>query len=154
MRIVDFISEDLRFDISWALDKSRQIPSPRPKTKIKRIERMEKAHTERHFSFINLLLKNEEKDRHIGSLVKGKEWPSSVMQATRDLKDFNYQKQREVYAFWKEYSDLWQAIFVIETILFNEVGRLDYKSGLEKRDITQVVINRLQITPVQYDSFR
>ncbi len=139
--VQDFISEDLRFDISSALEKIDKSLRSGPRKKLAGLQEW-KQRTQETLKFYKLLLKNEEKDRNIGSFSEDKKWISSVVQATRDLKDFNFQKQSQVYAFWKEYSDLWQAIFVIETILFNEVGRLDQKSGLEKRDIAQVVINR------------
>ena len=61
------------------------------------------------------------------------------------LMEFNFKKQRKVYDFWWEESELNQALFVLETILFNEVGDIDGRNGLERRDVSQVVINRTRI---------
>lgn len=63
-------------------------------------------------------------------------------QARYALRDYNFQKQVEVYQFWREQSELMQALFSIETTLYNEVGSLDNKEGVERRDITQIVLNR------------
>lgn len=63
-------------------------------------------------------------------------------QARYALRDYNFQKQVEVYKFWREQSELMQALFSIETTLYNEVGSLDNKDGVERRDITQIVLNR------------
>lgn len=64
------------------------------------------------------------------------------VQARYALRDFNFEKQVEVYKFWSKQTELVQALFAIETILYNEVGSLDKKEGVERRDITQIVLNR------------
>ena len=68
-----------------------------------------------------------------------------MSQAKYQLMKFNFEKQREVYNFWLEQSELNRALFVLETILFNEVGGLDGRDALERKDVAQVVINRTQL---------
>ncbi len=138
---LDFISEDLRFDIFQAFEKIRKILARGPKRQVANLKNW-KRRTQESLQFYKLLDQDDGINRSLGSVVKDQQWVSSKLEATQDLKHFNFQKQKQVYKFWKEYSDLWQAVFVIETILFNEVGTLDQKSGLEKRDIAQVAINR------------
>ncbi|MBF0312329.1 MAG: hypothetical protein HQK52_02865 [Oligoflexia bacterium] len=61
------------------------------------------------------------------------------------LRDLNFVKQREVYRFWSKQPELIQALFTLETILFNEVGGMDNRSGCERKDIVQLVINRYHV---------
>jgi hypothetical protein len=62
--------------------------------------------------------------------------------ALTNLKNFVLSKEAEVYKFWSEQSELMQSIFVMETILYNEVGRMDAPDALERKDVAQVVANR------------
>jgi hypothetical protein len=41
-------------------------------------------------------------------------------------------------------TELMRAIYVMETILFNEVGPVDSDAGLERSDVIQIVLNRLK----------
>ena len=63
--------------------------------------------------------------------------------ALHALKKFVYTKQAEVFKFWSEQSVLMRALYVMETILFNEVGGVDGHDALERWDVLQVIINRL-----------
>ena len=58
------------------------------------------------------------------------------------LKDFVLNHEAKTYEFWSKRSELLQSLFAIETILYNEVGRMDAPDALERRDVTQVIINR------------
>jgi hypothetical protein len=59
------------------------------------------------------------------------------------LKDYVYTKQAEVYKHWLNQPELPRAIFVLETILLNEVGGVDGDDALERMDVARVVMNRL-----------
>jgi polyhydroxyalkanoate synthesis regulator phasin len=63
-------------------------------------------------------------------------------QALFNLKDFVLKKEAEAFAFWSKQSDINQYLYVLETILYAEVGRIDAPDALERRDVAQVVINR------------
>ena len=71
--------------------------------------------------------------------------------AEHSLKTFVLDKLAETYTFWANKEEFLRALFVLETILFNEVGRVDENSGLERRDIIQVIFNRLG--EKKYNSF-
>ncbi len=71
--------------------------------------------------------------------------------AQLSLKKFVLDKLTESYVFWTKKEELLRALFVLDTILFNEVGRIDRNDGLERKDIIQVVLNRLK--KKQYNSF-
>jgi hypothetical protein len=59
-----------------------------------------------------------------------------------NLKNFVLTNEAKTYEFWMSKSELMQALFVLETILYNEVGQSDAPDGLDRRDVAQVVINR------------
>lgn len=59
-----------------------------------------------------------------------------------NLKKFVLTKEAQTYEFWAKQSDLMQALFSLETILYNEVGRSDAPDALERRDVAQIVMNR------------
>ncbi len=136
----DFISEDFRFDLNSALSAIKKHLKARPKKQYIRLgewsERIERAlafykmlrdgkiEEQGHAFSTDNLLQNRSKSRYI-------------------LKDFVLKKEAEVYKFWMNQSTMLQALYVIDTILFNEVGGLDGRDALERRDVTQVVINRL-----------
>ncbi|WP_417335415.1 hypothetical protein [Halobacteriovorax marinus] len=143
----DFISEDFRFDLKAALDAIKWHLKGKPKKQFIRLgewsERVDRAITfykmlrdgkveeEGHSFSTDNLLQNRAKGRYI-------------------LKDYVLSKEADSYKFWMNQSTLMQAIYVIDTILFNEVGGLDGRDALERRDVTQVVINRL--TDPEYNS--
>ncbi len=58
------------------------------------------------------------------------------------LQDFVFQKHKETYDFWKNEDEAYQALYVLVTTLFNEVGGIDGSEAMERRDVLQVVINR------------
>lgn len=60
-----------------------------------------------------------------------------------NLKDFVLKKEAETYSFWAKQMEMFKALFVLETILYSEVGRLDPADAFFRRDISQVVINRI-----------
>ncbi|MBC7429535.1 MAG: hypothetical protein H7336_13035 [Bacteriovorax sp.] len=59
-----------------------------------------------------------------------------------NLKEFVLKKESEAYSFWAKKSELYQYLYAMETILYSEVGRSDAPDALERRDVSQVVINR------------
>lgn len=63
-------------------------------------------------------------------------------QALFNLKDFVLKKEAEAFSFWSKQSEINQYLYVMDTILYSEVGRIDGPDALERRDVAQVVINR------------
>jgi hypothetical protein len=62
--------------------------------------------------------------------------------ALTKLKEFVLQEEAKTYVYWSKQSELMQALFVLETILYNEVGRIDAPDALERKDVAQIIINR------------
>ena len=60
------------------------------------------------------------------------------------LKDHVLKKEAKAYRYWMDQPKILQAIYVVDTILFNEVGGIDGRDMLERRDVAQVVINRFR----------
>jgi len=134
------LSENLRHDLSWAIDSVEGHISRYGKVKI--IKRLEEwsDRTKRELDFY-IALKNDK-------VQAGDHFETSMDILSRKekarylLKEYVLTKQKEVYEYWARQSPLNRALFSMETILFNEVGRFDGSDALERKDVAQVVINR------------
>lgn len=71
--------------------------------------------------------------------------------ATQELKNYVLNKHYDVYKFWANQTEQMQAIFTLETILFNEVGNFDGPGSPESHDVAMVVKNRLGMS--EYNTF-
>lgn len=132
----NFISENLRYDLEWTLRVVESNLSRSFKEQVSRFEEWERR-TRANYSFYKDIIKIDNKKK-AKKLVKEKN------DATIRLKEYVYTKQAEVYKWWMKKPELMRALFVMETILFNEVGRVDGKDALERRDVAQIVLNRLE----------
>jgi hypothetical protein len=130
-----YLTEDARYDLEFVLSK---IDKELERTKKKMLERLIEweERTSRTLSFYKSLTLPENK-QHNKALVK------EHNQATERLKEFVYTKQAEVYQYWLNQPELTRSIFVLETILLNEVGGVDGDDALERMDVARVVVNRL-----------
>ncbi|MCY4643194.1 MAG: hypothetical protein OXB88_01105 [Bacteriovoracales bacterium] len=131
------IDENFRYDFNSFLKK---LETHLEYTKRHHLERIKewKDRTQRTLNFYLDLLQESRKQYTKAMLER-------MSKHRYDLSAFNFKKQRQVYDFWLRQSELNRALFVLETILFNEVGEVDGRDGLERRDVTQVVINRTRI---------
>ena len=59
-----------------------------------------------------------------------------------NLSEFVTSKFTQVYQFWATQDELMKYLYVIDTILYNEIGEIDSPDNLERKDITQIIINR------------
>ncbi len=140
-----YLSEDARFDLEFVLSK---IESELFKGKDKILERLTEwqERTERTINFYQNLTLPE---NQVVTLVDGEKiTPNKALikehnMAAERLKEYVYLKQAEVYKYWLNQSELPRAIFVLETILMNEVGGVDGDDALERMDVARVVMNRL-----------
>lgn len=135
----DFISEKVRYDLAWIERSVEKILSRGKRIQISRLDEWHKR-TQKSYEFYRDIIKTKSKDK-AKALIKSKN------ESTALLKDFVYKKQGEVYNYWAGKSDLFKALYVLETILVNEVGVLDGKFALERMSVAQVVMNRF------YDDF-
>lgn len=130
----DFLSEDVRYDLDWLENKIERIVKRGKKVQENRLEEW-LARTKKTFSFYQELvaIKNKNKAKF---LVKKEN------EAAIDLRQYVYKKQAETYEFWAKQTELYKAMFSLETILVHEVGVIDGEHGLERMNVARVVLNR------------
>jgi hypothetical protein len=140
-----YLTEDARFDLEFVLGK---IDKELERGKIKLIERINEweERTLRTLNFYrSLTLPDHQKTIFVNGkkTTQNRELIKQHNKATEKLKDFVYKKQAEVYHYWLNQPELTKSIFVLETILLNEVGSVDGEDALERMDVARVVMNRL-----------
>ncbi len=139
-----YLSENARYDLEFILDKMESEIKKGKNIVLERLNEWEER-TQKTFNFYESLTLKENTKEVIVSGVKIS--PNKLLikeknLASDALKDFVYKKQAEVYKYWLSKSELEKAIFVIETILMNEVGSVDGDDALERMDVARVVLNR------------
>ncbi|MCO4792458.1 MAG: hypothetical protein KC493_02005 [Bacteriovoracaceae bacterium] len=138
----DFLTENLRYDLAFALNAIEYHLEKGKKRLVLRLNKWAKR-VGRMIDFYKSLKANKVKvGDHFetgDSIVKAKDI------ARLGLKRYSYQKQADSYNYWKTHAEWLRAMFSIETILYNEVGSLDGPSALERKDVAQVVINRTRL---------
>jgi hypothetical protein len=131
-----FISENLRYDLEWVLRKVERSLDEGYEKHLERLDEWYKR-TKLNYDFYQDIIQIKNK-------AKAKKLVENKNKATLEMKKFVYKKQAEVYRWWTKQSDLMRSVFVLETILFNEVGTVDGKDALERYDVAQIVMNRVQ----------
>ncbi|MCT4642081.1 MAG: hypothetical protein N4A33_07245 [Bacteriovoracaceae bacterium] len=127
------LSENLRYDILWSLEKIKKLQD-----KDNLLKRMVQW-KQKIDGQINAYKRIIELDRNEqGNLLNKKIF------ATNKLKKFVYEKQKLTYDFWMKQNELMKKLFVMETILFNEAGTVDGKYALERKNIAKIVMNRFK----------
>tara|TARA_Y100000780_G_C13695543_1_gene421552 strand:+ start:23968 stop:25614 length:1647 start_codon:yes stop_codon:yes gene_type:complete len=132
----NFISENLRYDLEWTLRYVEKVLSRGKEEQLDRLSDWAER-TQRNYDFYKDIVKVNNKDK-AKKLVKDKN------EATIKLKEYVYTKQAEAYKWWMKQPELMRAVYVLETILFNEVGRVDGPDALERADVAQIVLNRVE----------
>ena len=140
-----YLSEDARYDMEFVLSK---IESELAKGKSRLVERLDEweDRTRRAHDFYRSLTLPENQVQAIAGDKNSTPNRQLILQHNRasdQLKEFVYTKQAEVYNYWLNQPELPRAIFVLETILLNEVGGVDGDDALERQDVARVVMNRL-----------
>ncbi|MCR9205470.1 MAG: hypothetical protein NXH75_12885, partial [Halobacteriovoraceae bacterium] len=136
----DFIPENLRYDLYSSFYGLKKQLRRGPKGQRSRFNEWYER-VERMVDYYISLRKN--KVKRGTSFETGDHIIEVQAKARKGLKEFVYKKQGEVYEYWAEKEEIYQALYAIITILFNEVGSIDSPHALERHDVTQVVINRL-----------
>ena len=140
-----YLTEDARYDLDFVLSK---IESELSKGKDRVIERLTEweQRTGRTLDFYRSLTLPENQVPSIAgdkSSTPNRQLIREHNKAANRLKEFVYSKQAEVYNYWLNQPELPRAMFVLETILLNEVGGVDGDEALERMDVARVVMNRL-----------
>ncbi len=140
-----YLTEDARYDLEFVLGKIDKELDRGKKKILERLGEWEER-TARTLSFYKSLTLPDHKTPIVvngETTTANKELIKQHNQATERLKDFVYTKQAEIYNYWLNQPELARSIFVIETILLNEVGGVDGDDALERMDVARVVVNRL-----------
>ncbi|MFN8369456.1 MAG: hypothetical protein U0T83_02395 [Bacteriovoracaceae bacterium] len=129
------LPEDLRFDLNFLIKKLE--------TKSKKEKELEKlqnwlSKTELQLNYYKKIIALKEQS-HLDEI---KETTNKIIQANGELKNFVQEKKKGIYNFWTKQSELNQILYVMENILYNEVGDLDGSSALERRSVAQIILNR------------
>lgn len=129
-----FLEEDLRSDYEYILNYLKRSLG---RSKIYHLNRLREweQRTKRQIDFYSKIIKNKKLQGEISGFKR---------QATKKLKDFVYQRQAKTYEFWKQQDRLLRALFVSETILYNEVGPYDVLGHFERKDVMRILLNRLK----------
>ncbi|OUR96188.1 hypothetical protein A9Q84_07455 [Halobacteriovorax marinus] len=136
----DFITEDSRYDLSAAFSAIKWHLNSRIKHQLTRLGEWHKR-VGRGLSFYKKLRDGKIEEK--GHSFSAKNLLEERAKGRYILKDYVLKKEADVYRYWMNQSTLLQAVYVIDTILFNEVGGIDGRDALERKDVTQVIINRL-----------
>lgn len=140
----DFLNDNERVDFNYILKSFSKFLSFKSDTLVARLAEW-KGRTDRSIAFYQSLLEGKKvkfTDTHqikdVTSLLEERD------RSLYTLKDFVLSRESRVYEYWSRRSDLFQALFAIETILYSEVGRMDAPDLLERRDVTQIILNRAE----------
>jgi len=146
----DFIPEDLRYDLSWAMRQLKQYLKHGVAWHLRRM----KEWPERTAKLINFY-----QDLMLDRIVDGRSLLTSMVemrsQKRLQLEQYILNKQKQTYLFWASRSENLQALFVLDTILVNEAGRGDI---LDRQDVAKVVVLRRSMptytsAPSSYDPY-
>lgn len=134
-----FIDESLRYDLEWLLDRIYDYLEYDISLLVKRLERWEIA-TDNMYSFylglLNGVIEIEGEKIAVDKFLDGEG------RSRQNLKEFVKQKQIEVYEYWSKQEKIDRILFVLDSIILNEVGGTPDPGDLEKEEVLKVVINR------------
>lgn len=139
IKVDRFITDDLRVDLEWVFLKMRKNIRRGYQYQVDKISNWLKREQKR-LKFYKSIIQADQKE--LAALVSKKN------NATQKLKEFVYSRQAEVYRFWTKQSLELRKIFVIENILYNEVGYLD-ALGVERQEILEIIHRRTKTPPYE-----
>jgi hypothetical protein len=140
-----YLTEDARYDLEFVLSKIESEIEKGQKKLVERLKEWEER-TERTLAFYSSLTDPLNQKPIVVDGVQSTPNRELIKQhnvAAEELKKYVYEKQAEVYKYWLGQSELSRAVYVLETILMNEVGPVDGQDALERQDVARVVMNRL-----------
>ncbi len=135
----EILGEELRYDLNSALEGLERQLKRGPKGQVSRM-RVWRDKVSRQIAYYEDLKSNKVKVH--GHIESGDQIIETSVKAKKELQNFVFEKHKEVYEFWKNEDEAYRALYVLVTTLFNEVGGIDGKEAMERRDVLQVVINR------------
>ncbi len=135
----ELLDEELRYDLNSAFEGLERQLQRKPRGQVKRM-RAWRDRISRQIDYYEGLKSNKVKVH--GHIESGDQIIETSVKAKKELQNFVFEKHKEVYDFWKNEDEAYQALYVLVTTLFNEVGGIDGKEAMERKDVLQVVINR------------
>lgn len=136
----DFIPEETRYDLSSAFYGLRKQLKRKPRGQVKRLQEWEDR-VGRMLDYYDSLKRNKVKVG--GHFETGDQIIETQAKARARLKEFVFKKHKKTYDFWAKKDEVYRALYVLTTTLFNEVGSIDAPYALERKDVAQVVLNRV-----------
>ena len=137
-----FLSDNERVDLRYVLNNFEKLLNLKQFNLLSRFVEWKKRN-DRAVAFYEDLAEGKKikfsEESQIGDITSMLEERSRSLYT---LKEFVLSREASTYEFWAKRSDFFQSLFVLETILYSEVGRMDAPDALERRDVAQVVINR------------
>jgi hypothetical protein len=130
------ITENIRYDLFWIL---KQVEKHFNRGLSKQIERHEAwlKKSQRTLAFYEDLLKRENQFKLV-SIIENKH------KASKNLKKLVFSKQAEIYQYWRKQEKILKKYFVLDIILYSEVGTVDGLDALERKEVIDVVKNRVK----------
>jgi hypothetical protein len=139
-----FLTDSERVDLNYVIRNFQIIANNGPEKMLKRLE-LWANRSKRSREFYQSLLENRKiKISESSQLQDVTSLLESRARALYNLKDFALKNEAKTYEFWSKKSELFQSLFVLETILYSEVGRSDENVGFFRQDVAQVVTNRFK----------
>ena len=144
----DLLTESQRYDLE---DLLRYLERIIENGRVNYVERLQdwKKRSVKFLQFYKELLKDDKLEKK-GLASRIEKLLNNNSLSRYALKSFTYKRLAEVYDYWQNQPELMKKLFVLETILFNEVGTVDGHTALERKDVAQVVINRVNSPKYNY----
>ena len=137
-----FISENLRYDLDWLLDRIERYLNFDSGIINRKLQRWENKVTAQ-ISFYNELLSGSVTVN--GTSVSVSKFVKENVDSKSALEDFIYEKQAETYDFWSKQPQELRRLFVSETIILNEVGGTPDPGDMDKKEVLKVVHKRSKL---------
>lgn len=131
------IEEDLRYDLEYVLNRIDKELERDKTSLIARLGEWEER-TSMALQFYQDLLRPESRETSRAFIQERNK-------ATLKLKEWVSTNQAKSWLWWRDQSETMKALYVLDTILYNEVGNVDSSDGFERMDVTQVVLNRQHV---------
>jgi hypothetical protein len=135
----DFLSENNRYDLDYVISQFEKQLARGKGAQIDRLnEWYERTKLTKEF-YEKLILEESKKSNGI---AEGDRILKELSVDRHNLSDFTMKKQADVYKYWAQQTELLKSLWIMESILYSEVGSIDGREALERKDVAQVVYNR------------
>lgn len=137
----DFLREDIRFDIEAVFEGIRKQMQLGVRKQVARLKRWREK-TKKAKEFYQSLY--DGKVILDGREEKSEKFVKESNLARKALKDYVLELEAKTYRYWSKFPEIYRSLFVLTTIAYNEVGRVDGPDALERADVLDVVLNRFE----------